>query len=344
MTNTPALGKRAANFLRILSFIFLFPAHALLASDVKTEETSMSQEAAEKALEGKQTYNFAVLKSGEIVDQDGRHFTAKTAKEYLERAKPEPKAAYMFWIPDSSAVETAKALVEPFGNYGVTLFFIREMDSSKKPKPAPADKERQKETVMFVGEANPKSLTAKDEMPKMTGRPEHLRPGKLPNRVRCVFSPDSEVVAAAKKAETLLLGEKNPDMKSFFDGMIVIQPGAWSFLVHQSPLDKVKPLTHKIELGRRIVELDGAILDKSEEFTVAVQALRKLIAKDGGGHIRAFTSTEMNLWWTYITFDIEEPVFVLETNGGKFRFIVGFNSKGCVNCLDELNFFTPPTK
>ncbi|MBK9990633.1 MAG: hypothetical protein IPP19_07875 [Verrucomicrobia bacterium] len=91
----------------------------------------MSEEAADKALKGKLTYNFAILKSGEFVDQDGRHFTAKTAKEYLERAKPEPNAAYIFWISDASAVEIVKALTTPFADYGVTIFLVRDMKDSK---------------------------------------------------------------------------------------------------------------------------------------------------------------------------------------------------------------------
>ncbi|MBK9990634.1 MAG: hypothetical protein IPP19_07880 [Verrucomicrobia bacterium] len=196
--------------------------------------------------------------------------------------------------------------------------------------------------MVLVGEANPKSLTAKDKMPKMAGRPAQLRPGKLPSRVRCVFAPDADVIAAAKKAETLFIGEPPADPNIFFASSILIQPGAWSFLSHLSPLDKIKPITHKAELGRKVVEQNGALLSKPEEFAVAAQALRKVIADDGGGSIHAMSTAEMDHWWTFIGFDIEEPVFVLETHGGKYRFIVGFDSKGCVSCLDELNFFSPP--
>ncbi len=302
----------------------------------------MSEEAADKALKGKQTYNFVILKSGEIVDQDGRHFTTKTAKEYLERAKPEPKAAYIFWVPDASAVEIVKALATPFTDYGVTIFLVRDIKKSQKTEPTSLDKNGAKKTLVLVGDANPKSLTAKDKMPDMTGRPEYLRPEKLPTRVRCVFVPDADVVAAAKKAETLFLGKQPPDLEIFFANGTLIQPGAWSFLEHVSPLDKIKTITHRADLGSKVVKLNGALLSKPEEFSVAAQTLRKVIADDGGGSIRAMFTAEMDRWWSFIAFDIEEPVFVLETQGGKYRFIVGFDSKGYISCIDELNFFSPP--
>ncbi|MBX3738262.1 MAG: hypothetical protein KF715_16325 [Candidatus Didemnitutus sp.] len=50
--------------------------------------------------------------------------------------------------------------------------------------------------------------------------------------------------------------------------------------------------------------------------------MRQIIADDGGGKIRALRADEMTRWWTFIAFDIAEPVFVLETANGRHRFIL----------------------
>ncbi|MFT3867147.1 MAG: hypothetical protein QM715_01495 [Nibricoccus sp.] len=340
MTVTSRVRAGLRQFIRIFALLTLASSPAILAAEIET--TSASAEDVDKALKGKLTYNFVVLKNGEIVDQDGRHLTAKTAKDYLARAKPEPKAAYIFWIPDPTAVEIVKSLIGPFSDYGATMLVIREKDKSQKPKP-PAEDNTSK-TLMMVGDVNPASLSAKDKAPKMSGRPKNLRPGKLPARVRYVFRPDAEVVAAAKKAEELLLGKERPDLAKYFDKKTTfIQPGAWNYLSYLIPLHEAKTFTAKIELGTKVVSLDGKLLTQPTDFSIAVDELRSLIAADGGGAIRAFTTAEMDLWWTFISIDIEEPVFVLETKGGKYRFVIAL-SEDHVFCFDELNFFTPQKK
>ncbi|MFT3780457.1 MAG: hypothetical protein QM790_00480 [Nibricoccus sp.] len=313
----------------------------LRAGDVKMEESSMSPEAADKALEGKLTYNFVILKTGEIVAQDGRHFTTATAKDYLEQAKPETKAAYVFWISDSSGVDTVKALVEPFGTYGATIFLVRDVKESKKTESAPANGQEKQKSLLLVGDANPKSLTANDKLPDMSKRPEHLRPGALPRRVRYVFSPDADVLAGARKVEELFIAPKRPQTESYFEGTTLLQPGVWKHLNRVSSLKKAKTLSAKIEFQNKVIELDGKILATNGEFSTAVDALRKMIANDGGGIVRALKSAEMDFWWTFIGFDIEEPVFVLETKGGSYRFIVTM-LQGHVFCIDELNALTAP--
>lgn len=340
--NPAAVSKKLRDSLFIVSTLLLL-SPAVLAGDVEVRESSTTPEAIDKVLAGKETFNLAILKSGEIVDQAGRRFTAKTVREYLDTTKPEKKAAYIFWISDPSGVEVVKALAEPFGNYGITTVVVRPMNSAKESKPEAAETEKGEKTLILVGEENPKAITAKDKPPEMAGRPEYLRPGKLPRRVRYVFYPDAEVVAAAKKTVAMLLDPKRPELKLYAGDAMFIQSGAWSYLSDLPVLQQAKHFGAKIAIGSRTLELDGRMLSTSKEFTTAIDALRSLIAKDGGGSVRALSSLEMDLWWTFISIDIEEPVFVIQTAGGKYRFVVSFN-KDHVFGFDELNYLASTMK
>ena len=64
--------------------------------------------------------------------------------------------------------------------------------------------------------------------------------------------------------------------------------------------------------------------------------MARLLKEDGGFHVRALQTREMARWWCYIGFDIEEPVYVVETEGKHYRFIVTLVD-GAVFAVDELN-------
>lgn len=75
---------------------------------------------------------------------------------------------------------------------------------------------------------------------------------------------------------------------------------------------------------------------------MAVNEISQLLKDDGGFQVRSFTTAEMRKWWVYIAFNIEEPVFVVESKGHKYKFIMGFVNDSSVYVIDELNALPDP--
>lgn len=308
--------------------------NAWAAPDI--EEVTVSSKEMDEAFSGKKTYQFFIISADEFIDREGRHISPKAIKAYLKKTKPDKKAAYVFVVPDKQSVAIAKTIIGSFMEYGATVFAIRGLDKAPKADSTTTDNTSTKpKTVMLVGQPNPEAHTARDPAPAMAERPMHLRPEPLPARVRYRFRPDAEVVAAADLTTRLLLDSAAPDNAGGFDGSMLVQPGAWKHCRRVSALSGTKPVIAKVELKGGVKELEGRYLNQAAQFTAAIAKIRALIAADGGGTIRAMRTAEMNDWWTFITLDIEEPTFVLETKGGKYLFIVCW-LKGHVFCIDEL--------
>lgn len=322
----------------------ILPGFAFGASGVEQKTLTVSPQQIDEALAGRLTYQFVVVGPNEVVDQEGRRFSPKDAKAYLKRAKLEKKAAYVFWAVNDAEIEVAKKVIDVFGDWGATVFAIR------KPKPqeaqststGPADESGQKKKVVLVGKDNPKALTAVDPAPNMSERPAVLRPEPLPQRVRYQFRSDAEVVAAAARTEKLLLDAAKPDATAFKDTALVLC-GALAHVKDQTALSGGKPLVSQMEIDGKLVKVEGRLLNAPEQFTAVVERLRGLIAADGGGTVRALRAREMSHWWVFIGWDIEEPVFVVESRGGRYRLIVAWNGDH-VFALDELAALPWPLK
>jgi len=334
-------AQRAGPIARWLALMAVFawvhaPAYAGSPSASDVDEMHLSGGAIDKALAGKKTYDFVIVSAREIVDQDGRHFSPDDVRSYIARAKPKKKAAYVFWIHDQSAVEIAKKVISAFSDYGAQVFVIRETKKTGDSGAKAADVAGIPKILSLVGLPNPGALSASDQPPDMAARPACLRPGKLPPRVRYKFEADPVVAAAADRVTRLLLGPALVDTVSAFKSALFLQPGAWRWLKNLPALAESKPILSRADMGRKVVKLEGRFIVKPEQFAAAIGEIRRLIAADGGGVVRALTSDEMEAWWTFIGFDIEEPVFVIETKGGKYRFIAHWSDDG-LGLLDELN-------
>lgn len=311
------------------------------AAGTPTKEHTINPETADKLLAGKLTYNFVVISAEEFVDQDGRHFSPHAIKAYLEKVKPERNAAYTFWLRDKSAVEVVKAAIPAFDEYGAAMIVVREMQEAGDSLPPPDSKDQRPKKLMLVGAPNPKALSAHAVAPDMLGRPVHLRPGKLPGRVRYQFKPDSEVVVAAQMVHDTLLDPSAAAEAREAEKRLLVQAGLWSQIPRLPELKSVKVMHNTVELPKRMATLECAFLDDAHQTAAVMKEVRSLIAADGGGNCRALRTDEMNQWWTYIAFDIEEPIFLIETKGGHHRFIVGC-SDNQISQIDDLN--AEPTK
>jgi hypothetical protein len=329
----------SVQLLRVLQAIALlllpvFTASIQAAEHVKEIEASAGS--VDKALEGKLKHNFVVVSANEIIGPDDRHFHPRDIKAYLEKTKPDKKGAYVFWMPNPAASDVVRSMIKPLEEYGATMVIGREMGKASDPPEQASQDSKIPKRVMLVGQPNPKALSATDAMPDLSGREKQLRPGPLPRRVRYQFRPDAEVTAAAEQVRVAFLDSASPDTSTLFGDTLMVQAGAWNHVSHLPVLTDVQRVNFRVELSQRIADTKGGLLKQPAQSAAVLAELRALIVADSGAQLRAFRTDEMHFWWTYIGFDIEEPVFVLETNGGRHRFIVGC-SKNRVTLLDELN-------
>jgi hypothetical protein len=181
-----------------------------------------------------------------------------------------------------------------------------------------------------------KSYVIGDSFPDMNGRRPELVPQSLPKRVRYRFSEDSVVNRLADRLSAALASGD----ASLFGDIVMVQPGAWSVLKNRGKIGKdgmgeLQMIDPK--QGLKDGGMAGKFLRTKEEASALSKAICTILAEDGGFQVRSFTTREMAKWWVYIGFDIEEPVFVVETKGGKYKFVIGFVTDDHVFIVDELN-------
>lgn len=302
----------------------------------------LESEKFDEALAGHTVLTFVVLPTGEIGTEDGAVLPAKDLLKHLKRTKAPRDAFYLFWIARPEELPLAKAAIERCSRYGASRFAVRHLEpktDSGDPGAAAAELPQgaaAKKAVIVVPGQNPKAKSARDEAPTFHERPAALRPPPLPSRVRCQFAGDAAVVAAAERAHSLFLDNVPLDPAWLGESMF-LQPGAWKRLRGTKALAGSQVLTTGVQLNSGVIKLEARFLRTPEETMAAALRVRQIVAGAGGGSIRALTAEEMDAWWTFISFDIEEPVFVLETRRAGLRFIVHFNDDGRLALLDELN-------
>ena len=199
------------------------------------------------------------------------------------------------------------------------------------------EEEDSSKVAVILGKPNPDATSPGEAFPSMDNRPVDLRPGTLPERVRYVFASDDEVVAAADILRLRLLASDLTE-GSLFGDAVLLQAGAWEEFRSNDgiAIGSTKPFSFMIPMSDGPVFLEGGYLKDQAPIDELEIALRDLIHREGGGTIRALTPAEMEKWWTFIGFDIEEPTLAIETANGAHVFVFAFTSKG-VFILDELN-------
>jgi hypothetical protein len=203
------------------------------------------------------------------------------------------------------------------------LFFPDEARSAKEP-------------AMTVVPSEGETPVKKD-IPNLDGRPFELRPGNIPDRVTYKFGDDAKMIETAQSLRRQFLDDTVP-ATPLFDSTVKIQPGAWKALNAAGVIGKKSntPTGGVAKVGRRTLRLEGMIIRDKDERLVLEKLIRDMVRKDGGGVVRAMRTSEMDKWWTFIAFDIEEPTLVLETKKQKHLFVFYFDRFGVV-VIDELN-------
>ncbi|KAF0093710.1 MAG: hypothetical protein E1N59_2540 [Puniceicoccaceae bacterium 5H] len=169
--------------------------------------------------------------------------------------------------------------------------------------------------------------------PDMSARRPELRPEAVPARVRYVLVDDATVNAVADQLDAAIQAR---DTAIFGDTLFVL-PGAWDVLKVNGArkVPDVTPIS-AFDLNSPDAARRGAFASKTEAIAALAEAFFNAATSEGGYTIRALRSGEMAEWWPFIPFDIEEPLYVVETEGGRYRLIVSCNREGEIGTLDEL--------
>jgi len=191
-----------------------------------------------------------------------------------------------------------------------------------------------------------KAYVTGDQFPDMTGRNPDLIPELLPARVRYKFADNDTVNRTAERLKSdLVSGDATA-----FGSVILLYPGAWRVfkprgivgqkdagelhIIDPKRLPKVDPKQGLEGLNQD--SMPGKFLRSKNESALLAKEMSAVLAADGGFVVRSLSTLEMAKWWIYIGFDIEEPVYVVASNGGRYKFVVGF-ARSEIFVVDELN-------
>lgn len=176
-------------------------------------------------------------------------------------------------------------------------------------------------------------------IPDMTGRRPELVPGALPARVRYRFASNETVNTMADRlTQALTTGDAR-----MCGDITLVHPGAWTVLQPRKTVaskdagelrmfNPDEGLKNGANSGRA-----GKFLRSRAESANLVRELRAVLAEHGGFEVHALTTIEMQKWWVYIGFDIEEPVYVVATRDGRYKFVIGLIDDQTIFVVDELN-------
>ncbi|MBL0182803.1 MAG: hypothetical protein IPP96_11125 [Chitinophagaceae bacterium] len=150
------------------------------------------------------------------------------------------------------------------------------------------------------------------------------------------------------RARTLLLMELNENTVTYslFDASVFMGPLLWKRYKAYEAIGKIKegnvqfhvPITDPVTKKISQEVLNGKLIQQKDDFK---KVWKQIIADMGNSVpvIRKIREKELRYYWAIINFDIEEPVFVVET--GSFNLLVQFiesktDSKMTVLFLEEM--------
>lgn len=151
-------------------------------------------------------------------------------------------------------------------------------------------------------------------------RPSELIPGRIPAEVRYKFASDEEMMTAREIVIRMLSG---PASASSTADNVFVCAGAWSlFRKELAPLASPDIRQQSVKFGPNVYLLDAGLLQRSEARKKLVALLKKSLNDGTNVRIRAMSTHDMQYWWPFIGFDLEEPVLALDSSSTGRVFIV----------------------
>jgi hypothetical protein len=135
--------------------------------------------------------------------------------------------------------------------------------------------------------------------------------------------------AVNQKSAELVKMVLAPDYKGkehIFKGPLICGPFCWGKLLATGNFGKKNSGEAKFLIpmeGGKPKELEGRWLKDPGELLALEDYLRQIVQADGNFEIRAPNEKEFALYWAIISYDLQEPIFIIETKSHKF--LLDFN-------------------
>jgi hypothetical protein len=136
------------------------------------------------------------------------------------------------------------------------------------------------------------------------------------------------------KARTLLYMELNAATATYglFDGQVVIGPRLWKRYKAIEAIGKIKggniefhiPTKSAVTQKDTLETYSGKLIQNLSDYKTVWKQIQADASKQSPV-VRKVTAKELSYYWAIINFDIEEPLFVVET--GTFNLLVQFIEK-----------------
>jgi hypothetical protein len=284
-----------------------------------------------------QAYAFRVGADGLILDQKGAPIAVADVPAYLKGLKIPDITVTALWIDGPGAAKNLGPTIQAFGG-AFTKVIVKQWDPSEKTGlidlPAPS-KESVKASISdaYPGRSYPPSNPAQS----VTLRSGELVPERIPRMVRYRYADGAVVGETAKQiSRHFILAAK--DAHPIWAGAVAVQAGAWKLFGNDDRLGKSLAARYsaRVPTPSGSLDLKQILLRDPDEIRELDSKVCEMVAADGGGQVRALRTDEMRTWWQFISYDITEPIFVLETANQRHRFIIGVNQDG-IGMIDELN-------
>jgi hypothetical protein len=284
-----------------------------------------------------QAYAFRVNPDGLILDQKGAPVAVADVPAYLKSLNVSNITITALWIAGPESAKKLEPTIQAFGG-SFTKIIVKQWEPTDKtglvdlPAPSPES------VKASIAAAYPgRSFAFSNPAQSMAQRPGDLAPERIPRVVRYKLTDGAVVEEAAKKIRRHFLVAAK-DASSIWAGAVAVQAGAWKLFGDDDRLGKnlATRYTARIPTPSGPLDLKQIVLRGPDEIRELDSKVCDIIASEGGGRVRALRTEEMKTWWQFISYDITEPIFVLETANGHHRFIIGVNQDG-IGMIDELN-------
>jgi hypothetical protein len=284
-----------------------------------------------------QAYAFRVNADGLLLDRNGAPVAVADVPAYMKGLKIPNITIVELWIDGPGAAKNLGPTIQAFGG-SFAKIIVKQWEPSDKTGlvdlPAPSrESVRESISAAYPGRSYPSS----NREQSLAQRPGDLVPERIPSMVRYRYA-DGAIVekAAAQIGDHFIMALKDANPK--WAGAVAVQAGAWKLFGSDDRLGKNLATRYSARVPTPSGPLDfkQIVLRDPGEIRELDSKVCEIIAADGGGRVRAMRTDEMRTWWQFISYDITEPIFVLETANLRHRFIFGVNQEG-IGMIDELN-------
>ena len=148
-------------------------------------------------------------------------------------------------------------------------------------------------------------------------------------------SPEVNEQAKQHLKTTFTAQAKDADVLSLFESHVICGPGLWPDIKNNPAVSKLTKGTVTLNEGTQ--KLEGKLFQSPEEVLIFWNAFKQR-TDFTGLKIRKLIPDELKTFWAMISFDIEEPIFILESP--KHKILVDFTSDGKILWIDDYQDFS----